>query len=233
MPRRRPHPPYPGPLDPEPDGYRLRSPLPRLAWRYRSELAPLYAALALLVAGLVLYGWWPGWWQIIAAVAVAAGLIVGDLGHRLGLDRPVERGYAATVTAASGLWLAAATRLSPLRSPLPLLLAAGILAGGLPWWVHRRRRAKVRVVRAMTTWAEDAAAADLDGAHLQHVDVTPDGQQWTARLLLPKGKTLADALARVPKLESALGLRPRAIRVEEDPTLARRVILRVVTRDPT
>jgi len=229
---RRPHPPYPGPLDPEPDGYRLRSPLPRLAWRYRSELAPLYLAAALLLAGLVLHGVWPGWWQIIAAVAVAAGLIVGDLGHRLGLDRPIERSYAATVTAAGGLWLAAATRYGPLRRPLLVVLLAGMLLAGVPWWTHRRRRAKVRVVRAMTTWAEDAAAADLDGAHLQHVDVAPDGQQWTARLLLPKGKTLADALARVPKLESALGLRPRAIRVEEDPTSARRVTLRVVTRDP-
>jgi S-DNA-T family DNA segregation ATPase FtsK/SpoIIIE len=229
---RRPHPPYPRPNDPEPDGYRLRSPVPRLAWRYRSELAPLYAAVGLLAAGLVLHGWWPGWWQVVAAVGVAAGLIVGDLGQRLGLDRPVERAYAATVTAAGGLWLAAATRLGPLRRPLLVLLTAGVIVGGVPWWTHRRRRAKVRVVRAMTTWAEDAAAADLDGAHLQHVDVTPDGQQWTARLLLPKGKTLADALARVPKLESALGLRPRAIRVEEDPTLARRVILRVVTRDP-
>jgi DNA segregation ATPase FtsK/SpoIIIE, S-DNA-T family len=232
MPRRRPHPPYPGPLDPEPEGYRLQSPLPRLAWRYRSELAPLYLALILLVVGLVLHAWWPGWWQIVAAVGVAAGLIVGDLGHRLGLDRPIERSYAATMTVAGGLWLAAATRLGPLRRPLLALLAAGVLVSGVPWWIHRRRRAKVRVTRAMTSWAEDAAAADLDGAHLQAVDVTPDGEQWTARLLLPKGKTLADALARVPKLESALGLRPRAIRVEEDPTLARRVILRVVTRDP-
>jgi S-DNA-T family DNA segregation ATPase FtsK/SpoIIIE len=232
MPRRRLHPPYPGPFDPEPDGSRVRSPLPRLAWRYRSELAPLSATLGLLVAGVVLHGFWPGWWQVVAAAAVAAGLIVGDLGHRLGLDRPVERGYAATMTAAAGLWLAGATRLGPLRRPLLALLLVGMLAGGLPWWVHRRRRAKVRVTRAMTTWAEDAAAADLPGARLQAVDVAGDGQQWTARLLLPKGRTLADALARVPKLESALGLRPRAIRMEEDPTLARRVILRVVTRDP-
>jgi DNA segregation ATPase FtsK/SpoIIIE, S-DNA-T family len=232
MPRRRPHPPYPGQHDPEPDGYRLRSPLPRLAWRYRSELAPLSLALVLLAAGLLLHWQWPGWWQVVAAVAVAAALIVGDLGHRLGLDRPIERSYASAVTATAGLWLAAATRLGPLRRPLLALLLVGMLLAGVPWWTHRRRRAKVRVVRAMTTWAEDAAAADLDGARLQAVDVTPDGQQWTARLLLPKGKTLADALARVPKLESALGLRPRAIRVEEDPTLARRVILRVVTRDP-
>jgi S-DNA-T family DNA segregation ATPase FtsK/SpoIIIE len=222
----RPEPRYLAPDEP------LRSPLPRLAWRYRSELAPLYAALGLLAAGLVLHRWWPGWWPILAAVGVTAAVIVGLLGYRLGLDRPAERAYATTATGAATAWLAAAAWWGPLTRRLLLAWLAGSLAGGVPWWWHRRRRAKVRVLRAVQRWGDDAAAADLHGARLQRVEVDPSGRQWSARVLLPKGQTLRDVLDRVPKLESALGLRPRAIRVEEDPTLARRVILRVVERDP-
>jgi S-DNA-T family DNA segregation ATPase FtsK/SpoIIIE len=210
----------------------LRSPVPRLAWRYRSELAPLYAALLLLVVGLVAHTWLPGWWPIITATGLAAAAIVGLLGYRLGLDRQAERAYAVTTTAAATAWLAAAAWFGPVRRPLLLTWLAGTLAGGVPWWWHRRRRAKVRVLRAVERWGDDAAAANLDGARLQRVEVDPTGRQWSARVLLPKGQTLKDVLDRVPKLESALGLRPRAIRVEEDPTLARRVILRVVERDP-
>jgi S-DNA-T family DNA segregation ATPase FtsK/SpoIIIE len=210
----------------------LRSPLPRLAWRYRSELAPLAIALALLAAGVVLHVWLPGWWPIITATGLAAAAIVGLIGYRLGLPRPAERAYAAATTSATALWLAAAAWWGPLRRPLLLTWLAGTLTAGVPWWWHRRRRAKVRVLRAVERWGDDAAAANLDGTRLQRVEVDPTGRQWSARVLLPKGQTLKDVLDRVPKLESALGLRPRAIRVEEDPTLARRVILRVVERDP-
>jgi S-DNA-T family DNA segregation ATPase FtsK/SpoIIIE len=211
---------------------RLRSPVPRLAWRYRSELAPLYVALALLAAGLVLHTWLPDWWPIVAATGTTAAAIVVLLGYRLGLDRQAERTYAVTTTAAATAWLAAACWGGPLRRSLLLTWLAGTLAGGVPWWWHRRRRAKVRVLRAVERWGDDAAAANLDGTRLQRVEVDPTGRQWSARVLLPKGQTLKDVLDRVPKLESALGLRPRAIRVEEDRTLARRVILRVVERDP-
>jgi S-DNA-T family DNA segregation ATPase FtsK/SpoIIIE len=210
----------------------LRSPVPRLAWRYRSELAPLSTALALLAAGVVLHVWLPGWWPIITAVGAAAATILGLLGYRLGLTRQAERAYAITTTAAATAWLTAAVWWGPFRRLLLLTWAAGLLVGGVPWWWHRRRRAKVRVLRAVHHWDDDAAAANLDGTRLQRVEVTPDGRQWSARVLLPKGQTLKDVLDRVPKLESALGLRPRAIRVEEDPILARRVILRVVERDP-
>jgi S-DNA-T family DNA segregation ATPase FtsK/SpoIIIE len=210
----------------------LRSPVPRLAWRYRSELAPLYAALLLLMVGVVLHTWLPGWWPILAATGLAAAAILGLLGYRLGLDRQAERAYAITTTVAATAWLAAAAWWGPVRRPLLLTWLAGTLAGGVPWWWHRRRRAKVHVLRAVERWGDDAAAANLDGARLQRVEVDPTGRQWSARVLLPKGQTLKDVLDRIPRLESALGLRPRAIRVEEDPTLARRVILRVVDRDP-
>jgi S-DNA-T family DNA segregation ATPase FtsK/SpoIIIE len=222
----RPEPRYLAPDEP------LRSPVPRLAWRYRSELAPLATALLLLVVGVVLHTWLPRWWPIITATGLAAAAIVGLLGYRLGLTRQAERTYAITTTAAATAWLAAASWWGPVRRSLLLVWLAGLLAGGVPWWWHRRRRAKVRVLRAVQRWGDDAAAADLDGTRLQRVDVDPTGRQWSARVLLPKGQTLKDVLDRVPKLESALGLRPRAIRVEEDPTLARRVILRVVERDP-
>jgi S-DNA-T family DNA segregation ATPase FtsK/SpoIIIE len=222
----RPEPAYLAPEKP------LRSPLPRLAWRYRSELASAYAGVALLAAGVVLHTWLPRWWPILAATGAAAAAIVGLLGYRLGLARRAERAYAVTTAAAATAWLAAACWFGPVRRLLLLAWLAGTLTGGVPWWWHRRRRAKVRVLRAVERWGDDAAAADLDGARLQRVEVDPAGRQWSARVLLPKGQTLKDILDRIPNLESALGLRPRAIRVEEDPTLARRVILRVVERDP-
>jgi S-DNA-T family DNA segregation ATPase FtsK/SpoIIIE len=210
----------------------LRSPVPRLAWRYRSELAPIYAAVLLLAAGVVAHVWLPGWWPIVAGTGLAAAAIVGLLGYRLGLDRRAERAYAITTTAAATAWLAAACWFGPIRRLLLLAWLAGTLTAGVPWWWHRRRRAKVRVLRAVERWGDDAAAANLGGARLQRVEVHPSGRQWSARVLLPKGQTLRDVLDRIPNLESALGLRPRSIRVEEDPTLARRVILRVVERDP-
>src|SRR6266702_2687701 len=112
----------------------LRSPLPRLAWRYRSELAPGYLGLAVLAAGVALHAWAPGWWPIVLAVGVAAGLLLGQIGQRIGLDREAERAYAGGVTALGALWLAVAGWYGPFTRPLPLLWAGGILLGGVPWW---------------------------------------------------------------------------------------------------
>lgn len=80
------------------------------------------------------------------------------LGRRLGLVTQAERLYAATVAAACGAWLATADAVSPWRPPLPQVLAAGGLVLAVPWWAHRRRRAKVRVERTLSAWPEIASA---------------------------------------------------------------------------
>ncbi|HZD02807.1 MAG TPA: FtsK/SpoIIIE domain-containing protein [Actinomycetes bacterium] len=210
--------------------------LVRLAWRYRSELAPLWLALALFAAGVVLRlallgrPTFPVLVSLnLATITTAAAL--WTYGPRLGLDRQAERAYAAVVALAGGLWLALAVTVGPLTWPLPLAWLLGSLAAAVPWWAHHRRRAKVRVVRTVKRWATHADHAGLSGSNLQRVEVDPAGG-WTARLMLRPGQTLDDVLARVRALESALGLRPRAIEADEDPRLARRVILRVQPRDP-
>ena len=205
--------------------------LARLAWRYRSELAPAYLAVGLLAAAVLVRWRWPWAWPAVALTGLLAAGGLWAAGRWVGLDRAAERAYAAVIALTGGAWAAAAAWHGPLRPSLLGALAAGTILLGLPWWAHRRRRTKVRLVRTVKQWAEHAQHAGLAGSRLQRVDVDPAGG-WTARLLLRPGQTLEDVLPNVRKLESALDLRPRAIEAEEDPTRARRVILRVAERDP-
>jgi S-DNA-T family DNA segregation ATPase FtsK/SpoIIIE len=87
-----------------------------------------------------------------------------------------------------------------------------------------------RVEGKLACWDQIAPAAGLPGTQLQDVQI--DAYGWSAGLLLPLGRVLKQALEARTALESALEVRPRAVRIEEDPTLARRVRLRVVERDP-
>jgi energy-coupling factor transporter ATP-binding protein EcfA2 len=79
-------------------------------------------------------------------------------------------------------------------------------------------------------WPETAQAAGLAGTTLSHLATNPFG--WTATLRLRPGQTIADALRQREALESALDTRPRSVRLEEDPSRARQVLVRVVERDP-
>lgn len=55
---------------------------------------------------------------------------------------------------------------------------------------------------------------------------------WTGRLALRRGQTVAQAIAAAPGIESALSVRPGAVRVEPDPVRADRAVLRVIESDP-
>jgi S-DNA-T family DNA segregation ATPase FtsK/SpoIIIE len=205
--------------------------LARLAWRYRSEIAPAVTAGAVLAAGWWLHHrhdvLWP--WPLIVSDLVAFALIA--LGRRIGLDRLAERVYAAAAILAAGWWLAVATLLSPFTSPMPQALGIGAALLAVPWWTHRRRRARARVQRAVAAWPDIAKAISLPGSKIQSASVDLWG--WRARVRLARGQTIADVSARIQAIESALGTYRGAVRVH--PTRdgkANRCELRVLDTDP-
>ena len=91
-------------------------------------------------------------------------LIAG--GRHLGLATLAERIYAATVVGSAGAWLTVATVFGPFHRPLPVMLLVGGLVLAVPWWAHRRRRAKVRVERTLAVWPEIAQAVGLAGSQV-------------------------------------------------------------------
>jgi S-DNA-T family DNA segregation ATPase FtsK/SpoIIIE len=203
----------------------------RLAWRYRSEIAPATTAGAVLAVGLWMHAAHPhAWWCPLAASDLASAALV-MFGARLGLDRLAERVYAAAVVLAAGAWLAVAAILGPLAPRLPQALGIGALALAVPWWAHRRRRARVRVQRALAAWPDISKAIGLPGSKFQSARVDLWG--WRARIRLARGQTIADMTARIPAIESALGTYRGAVRVY--PTgdgKANRCELRVLDTDP-
>ncbi|MBV9161831.1 MAG: hypothetical protein JO281_09835, partial [Pseudonocardiales bacterium] len=201
--------------------------LAHYVYRYRSELAPPALAGALALTGIVLHSRFPASFIAVLAAAIAAGLSRPEITPEL---RQIERVYAITVTIAAGLWLTFATACGPGAEPLPFLLVFGTIAGGLPWWAHRRRRAKVRVERTLDAWPDIADAIGLPGSRLMSAVVDLWG--WRARIGLRRGQTVNDLVNRVPALESGLGTRPGAVRVEPDPDRADHALIRVLHADP-
>jgi hypothetical protein len=205
--------------------------LGRWFWRYRSELAPLTLAAVSALAAWTLHAAHPRWWPAFTLTAAAAILGIAFAGRRVGLATRAERGFAMIVIAVMGGWLAAATDIGPGREPLPWLLAVATCVLGLPWWAHRRRRAKVRVERILAAWPEIAPAVGLAGSRVMSAVVDVWG--WRAQFGLARGQTITDVIAKLPAIESGLGTFRGAARVY--PTtddLANRFELRVLDKDP-
>ncbi|MEV0231619.1 cell division protein FtsK [Nonomuraea sp. NPDC050786] len=203
----------------------------RAIWRYRSELAPFTAAVVTVAAGATLHTWSPPWWPIVPLLAAAVAMALLVWGRWVNLTRPIERSYAAITTAFAGGWLTAAARNSPFAAPLPAILLIGGVLLAVPWWAHRRRRARIRVERTLAAWPDIAKAVGLTGSRVQSAIVDLWGYRF--RLGLGLGQTVEDAISAVPRLESALGTTRGGIRVQPVATKqANRADVRVIETDP-
>ena len=203
----------------------------RGAWRYRSELAPVAVTAALVAAA-----WWfhhtrPHWWFPVAVLAGVAAWAVALFGARWRLPTLPERVYAAVTIYVSGIWLSVAIAIGPFFRPL---LQAGIIAAlilSVPWWAHRRRRAKVALERKLHAWPDIAKAVGLAG--IEVMSATVDVWGWRARFRLARGQTIKEVTAKIPAIESGLGTFRNAVRVYPTPDdLANRCEIRVLNMDP-
>ncbi|MFC7278580.1 FtsK/SpoIIIE domain-containing protein [Paractinoplanes rhizophilus] len=202
----------------------------RALFRWRSELAPITVGVALDIGALMLHRTHPDAWPLVAILTAVAALAAGLRGMPWGATRAEERVYAAIATTVAGGWLTAATALGPGQRPLHTMLVVAIVGLGVPWWAHRRRRARVSVDRVIHAWPDLAEAIGLDGSRIMSAVVDTWG--WRARMKLRPGQSVTDVVARVPAIESALGTRPGAVRVEQDPAHAGRCTMRVLAVDP-
>jgi len=203
----------------------------RWLWRYRSELAPIATTLAILGVAMWLHATRPNWWGIALGTAVISAWVLLVFGARLRLTPIAERVYAASATFTCGTWLALATAFGPFTRPLPQSLGIGALILSVPWWAHRRRRARVRVDRKLEAWPDIAKAVGLAGSQVMSAIVDVWG--WRARFRLARGQTIADVIAKIPAIESGLGTFRGAVRVYPTPDdLANRCEIRVLDIDP-
>jgi S-DNA-T family DNA segregation ATPase FtsK/SpoIIIE len=222
----------------------------RWVFRHRSAFAPLLLTGSAFIMAAVIHHYHAGWWLPVTLATVVVSLVLG-IPHALlrryragrmvaellarvwwvwGIDRAVERAYAALVIALSGGWMAAAIAQGPMTSPLPTVAALAMVVLGVPWWVHRRRRARVRVERTLEAWPDIAESIGLTGAQIASVVV--DAWGWSARVILRNGKTTTQTIDKIPAIESAFGLRPGSVRVFPDEHRADPCALRVIETDP-
>ena len=171
------------------------------------------------------------WWPVILGGSAAAASALAAFGAKLSIHARLERLYMAATVLACGTWVALAAALGPHTPPLPQALGIGTVLLSVPWWAHRRRRARVRVERTLAAWPDIARAVGLAGSAV--MSATVDLWGWRARFRLARGQTITDVMARIPAIESGLGTFRGAVRIYPTPDdLANRFELRVLDSDP-
>lgn len=222
----------------------------RLAWRWRSPLTPVWIAAATAAAGTTL-GWlYPAYWWTPATLGVLSGPAVWLWGSRLSqplqrailavvpsalddgkkgvLDRDTERAYLSTLILGVTGWVSW-LMLHGWDKPTWWVFAGCTVVSSVPWWWHRRiRRSVNRYIRRHAVIEETVKGYESSRATL----VTASRNVTVVAVRLGAGKTIEHVGGRANEVASAYGLRMGGVTLSADPKSARRVLHRIVPRDP-
>jgi len=132
---------------------------------------PVFLVPSMTLAAVIVHG------ARVSSYVLAAGAVltvVVALFGRLKWNRPVEHSYAIFTVGAATLWLFNAGWCGPLATGwlglpwLLIILAAGMIAWGVPWYMHHRprgqRKRQKRIAKWDEWWQSHAWAWNLGGS---------------------------------------------------------------------
>jgi hypothetical protein len=224
-------------------------------FRFRYQVAPIAAMVAVWVFGYVAYGM-----QNAARTCLVLGGLVAAgayFGTRRWLDRPIERVYLVSILVSVAVWLALVTSsvrhyhrtnvignwfvsipMGPSARETGWLLLCGVLIS-IPWWNHYKIRNTAKADTSLAEqWIENVGGTHesglvLPGSYLVNVKKIPRGQEAT--IMLPgKKTTVENAVAATSRVESALDLVRGSVIIEQTADqIASRARLMIVTENAT
>ncbi len=190
----------------------------RAHWR---GLAPIHAALLLLLAGAAL-GVMPEGGRTASVLALLAGGVVRlYVWRRCQAGRPLKDRKLLYVTAAyvsATLWLVTAGAIGA-GPPMPGILLLLTVGFGVPWWWHHRIRGHVPADQRTAVWDQRVACSGgvLPGWQLTSIEAVPSG--WAATVQLPPGRLHTDAaVAATARIASAYSVAATAVVIEPPDT---------------
>lgn len=222
----------------------------RLGWRWRSQLTPFWTAVAVAAAGSTLRLAWPAYWWIPITLGVLTAPPLYVYGPKLSqplqrmvlavvpsalddgkkgvLDRDTERAYLSAVIVGITAWLSWLGQHGWDRPTWYMFLGCAVLSA-VPWIWHRRiRRSVNRYIRRHAVIEETVKGYENSHATL----VSASKAVTVVAVRLGAGKTIEHVGGRALEVASAYGLRIGGVTLSADPKSARRVLHRIVPRDP-
>lgn len=199
-------------------------------YRRRHGAGPFYAGLT--VAGAGVLSRHLAWWEV--AVLAGAFALAGAARIHRRARATWRRLYAYMVLLGMISWVVTMHAWVPepvAWTTAGVLLLAGILVGGIPWWSSEVRLTQVRMEQQLRDWPRLAQRIGKPGLNMANVVGTAIGSK--GKLWWARGLYEVDEIRGVAsKIEGAMGASTGTLRIAPDGKSTNSLLWEVVERDP-